>query len=691
MIRLICQVVVVLAMLICSVRFSSPRPSTFRHRAEERPRKDEKTGARSKIAKTKKTRCSSSEDRRVGESVITEEDLGHLVHAAQSSLASWGETLPHPNVACVLVDKYGGVRATSSLWAQGSTPPEVAAVEEALAEGEGGMEGGTAYLNLETGDCHGNDAAIQSLVKSGVRRVVIGLKHPLTSLRNQTVQALTSQGIDVAVLGENRCDAEDGAVETALSAMAQANEALLHRAALGRPLGVLKYAMTLDGKIAASSGHSAWVSSKDSRQIVFDTRSMSDAVIVGGQTVRRDNPRLTTRRAGGHQPVRLVMSRTLDLPENSAVWDVSHAPTIVATQKGARRDFQRALRSRGVEVLEFDFLTPDSVADYCYRRGFLSLLWECGGTLAAPAIAGGAVHKVMAFVAPKIIGGSRAPTPVGDLGFVEMTQAVPVSEATWKQVGPDLMITGYLPKSKSPRSLAESLGLFPLYCHRNSSMSVQLKSAGSSSLSSTSTLRKNGSNNGHRAEFYKTWDSWGVFSNFSPHPVEMPPGPMTHRGLESFRPKIKEEKEKFDGPQSSSHPNRLWPSTEHYYQAQKFAGVAHPDALALVEKIFNATSSEEAALLGRKNERERPELVREDWDQSKTAAMHAALRAKFTAHAGPRMLLLSTATPKTNIVEAAPHDYFWGTGMDGSGQNMMGKLLMMVRDELLADQNRSRN
>ena len=95
-------------------------------------------------------------------------------------------------------------------------------------------------------------------------------------------------------------------------------QALLHRAATGRPLGILKYAMTLDGKIATNAGHSAWVSSTLSRQRVFDARSRSDAVIVGGQTVRQDNPRLTTRRDGGHAPVRIVMSRTLDLPEVGA-------------------------------------------------------------------------------------------------------------------------------------------------------------------------------------------------------------------------------------------------------------------------------------------------------------------------------------------------------------------------------------
>ncbi len=87
----------------------------------------------------------------------------------------------------------------------------------------------------------------------------------------------------------------------------------------GKPLGILKYAMTLDGKIATSTGHSAWVTSPASRARVFDTRARSDAVIVGGQTVRRDNPRLTTRRDSGHTPVRIVMSRTLELPPVSPI------------------------------------------------------------------------------------------------------------------------------------------------------------------------------------------------------------------------------------------------------------------------------------------------------------------------------------------------------------------------------------
>lgn len=97
-------------------------------------------------------------------------------------------------------------------------------------------------------------------------------------------------------------------------------QALLHRAATGKPMSILKYAMTLDGKIATNMGHAAWVSCAESRSRVFATRACSDAVIVGGNTVRRDNPSLTTRRDGGHKPVRIVMSRTLDLPAVSCLY-----------------------------------------------------------------------------------------------------------------------------------------------------------------------------------------------------------------------------------------------------------------------------------------------------------------------------------------------------------------------------------
>ena len=94
-------------------------------------------------------------------------------------------------------------------------------------------------------------------------------------------------------------------------------------------------------------------------------------------------------------PIRIVMSQTLNLPEEANLWDMSEVCTIVVTQRGARRSFQKLLASKGVEVVEFDILNPRDVMEYFHDRGYLSILWECGGTLAASAISSGVIHKVL--------------------------------------------------------------------------------------------------------------------------------------------------------------------------------------------------------------------------------------------------------------------------------------------------------
>lgn len=106
------------------------------------------------------------------------------------------------------------------------------------------------------------------------------------------------------------------------------------------------------------------------------------------------DPRLTARHGGGHAPARIVMSKSLNLPDEANLWNTNVAYTIVATQRGARKDFQEKLAKKGVEVVEFDMLNPRDVMEYCYSRGYLSVLWECGGELAAAAINSAVIHKV---------------------------------------------------------------------------------------------------------------------------------------------------------------------------------------------------------------------------------------------------------------------------------------------------------
>jgi diaminohydroxyphosphoribosylaminopyrimidine deaminase/5-amino-6-(5-phosphoribosylamino)uracil reductase len=234
-------------------------------------------------------------------------------------------------------------------------------------------------------------------------------------------------------------------VGVAASDCQQLNEAFVHRMQHHQPFGIFKYAMTLDGKIATSNGHSSWITSPAARQQVHRLRAACDAVIIGGNTVRRDNPHLTTHDQAGPNPLRVVMSRSLDLPTTANLWDTHVAPTIVFTQGHPNPTVKAALQAQLVEVIELPSLTPTAVMTALNDRDCLSVLWECGGTLAAAAIKQGCIHKVWAFIAPKIIGGSGRFTPVGELEFSQMAEALPITRLKVQMIGPDLLLEGYLP------------------------------------------------------------------------------------------------------------------------------------------------------------------------------------------------------------------------------------------------------
>ncbi|KAL2227879.1 UNVERIFIED_CONTAM: Riboflavin biosynthesis protein PYRR, chloroplastic [Sesamum indicum] len=556
-------------------------------------------------------------------------DAAYIKRAAELADKSAGFTAPHPNYGCVIATTSGhGERVVVGegyLYAQGTTPAELQAVE---AAGES-CRGATAYINMEPNHCLADQAAVSALVQAGIARVVIGIRHPLQHLRGKAVRALRSEGLLVDVLGE---DLQCKTVEEGLKSCLLVNAPLLYRASCRVPFSVLKYAMTLDGKIAASSGHASWISSKKSRTRVFDMRGRSDAVIVGGNTVRRDNPRLTARHGGGHLPQRIVLSKSLDLPEVANLWDVTEVSTLVATQRGAKRSFQKYLASKGVEVVEFEILNPKVVMEYLYDRGCLSVLWECGGTLAASAISSGVIHKVHAFVAPKIIGGKNAPSPVGELGMVEMSQALELIDVHYEQVGPDMLVSGFL------QPVPDLTPVIP---------SVDETSAIDPTVSPFEASI---------IFFYKTWDPYGAFSNFSLHPIQLPDENGNYYS---------------------------WPSVEHYYQAHKFVGLGDPVAKNCLEEIKNSKSPEEAARIGRRMQRQHPDLVRPDWESVKIDVMYRALKCKFSTYPNLTSMLLSTAG--SVLVEASPHDLFWGGGREGEGLNYLGRLLMQLRSEFLSD------
>ncbi len=342
-----------------------------------------------------------------------------------------GQTAPNPLVGSVIVQN-------QEIVGEGFHPKAGESHAEVFALRDAGdrAQGATLYVNLEPCNHDGRTPPCsEAIVAAGLRRVVVGMVDPNPKVAGGGIARLREAGIEVTI----------GVEEAACQEL---NEAFVHRMLRHRPFGILKYAMTLDGKIAATTGHSSWVTGAASRQRVHQVRSRCDAIIIGGNTVRKDNPHLTTHGVAAHNPLRVVMSRSLDLPTHAHLWQTQTAPTLVLTQLGTNPAMQKALTNQGVEVIELNPLTPSEAMRCLYDRGLLSVLWECGGTLAAQAIADGCVQKVLAFIAPKIIGGSDAPSPVGDLGLVEMTQALTLERVKWSTIDSDFLIEGYLATQK---------------------------------------------------------------------------------------------------------------------------------------------------------------------------------------------------------------------------------------------------
>jgi diaminohydroxyphosphoribosylaminopyrimidine deaminase / 5-amino-6-(5-phosphoribosylamino)uracil reductase len=346
-----------------------------------------------------------------------------------------GQTAPNPLVGAVIV-KAGQIVGEGFHPKAGQPHAEVFALQAAGEQ----ARGGTIYVNLEPCSHYGRTPpCADALIQAGITRVVVGMVDPNPQVSGAGIERLRAAGIEVTV----------GIAEAACRRL---NEGFIHRMRYQRPFGILKYAMTLDGKIAATTGHSAWITSPEARTWVHQLRSSCDAIIVGGNTVRRDNPQLTNHGQGTHNPLRVVMSRSLNLPAQAQLWQTAAVPTLVLTTETADPSMRKMLEQQGVEVLIFPVLTPAQAMQVLYERGALSVLWECGGTLAAQAIADQAIQKVLAFIAPKIIGGASAPSPIGDLGLTQMSQALTLDDINWRSIGPDLLLEGYLATSSTASS-----------------------------------------------------------------------------------------------------------------------------------------------------------------------------------------------------------------------------------------------
>ena len=326
--------------------------------------------------------------------------------ALQLAALARGHTSPNPLVGAVVLDAQGQLVGEGFHARAGEPHAEVSALVQA---GER-ARGGTLVVTLEPCCHHGRTPPCsQAVIKAGLARVVVAMKDPNPQVAGGGIAELQSAGIEVLV---GMCEVE----------ACQLNRAFIHRIHTGRAWGVLKWAMGLDGRTALSNGASQWISGPEARAWVHRLRASCDAVIVGGGTVRADDPLLTSRGQRDPEPLRVVISRTLQLPDQAQLWETSEAPTLVAHGNDAPIRSRFQLDARGIERVMLQPCSPAALLEELAQRGCNRVLWECGAELAAAAIRERCVQEVAAVVAPKLMGGATACTPLGDLGFTAMDQ-----------------------------------------------------------------------------------------------------------------------------------------------------------------------------------------------------------------------------------------------------------------------------
>lgn len=359
--------------------------------------------------------------------------------ALELANATRGQTSPNPMVGAVVV-KDGRIVGSGAHLKAGTPHAEVHALNMAGEQ----AKGSTLYVTLEPCNHHGKTPpCTEKILSSGCKRVVLGARDPDKRVSGTGVSRLREAGVEVI----------EGVLEEECLRL---NEAYFHHRRTGLPFVTMKTAMTLDGKIATSTGDSKWVTNELSREHVHYMRHWHDAIMVGIGTVLKDSPRLTTRLPeGGKNPLRIVADSRLRIPLDIPLTDAREAPTWIFCTAEADKEKEKRLVERGVKVIRtgdgprVDLL---KAMRHLGDQGILSLLLEGGGELNWSMLEASLVGKVVTFIAPKLLGGRESITPVSGRGFEKMSFAVELENITVERFGGDLCITGYPKYSKEDKT-----------------------------------------------------------------------------------------------------------------------------------------------------------------------------------------------------------------------------------------------
>lgn len=354
-------------------------------------------------------------------------DNDYMKIALELAEKGCGFTSPNPMVGAVIV-KNGKIIGQG--WHERYGQPH--AERNALRSCMESTEGATMYVTLEPCCHYGKQPpCVNAILEAGIRRVVVGSGDPNPMVNGKGIGILKEHGVTVTeqVLKEE-CD--------------QLNEVFFHFIRTGRPYTVMKYAMTMDGKIATVTGASKWITGETARNHVAWQRHRYTAIMVGVGTVLADDPLLTCRVEGGKNPIRIVCDTTLQTPLTSQiVTTAEQVPTILATCCLDKNKYV-AYEQKGCEILQVrktnGHVDLQHLMELLGEKQIDSILLEGGGTLNWAAFSSGIVQKVLAYISPKLFGGKDAKTPVEGAGVHLPAEAFRLKNSRILPLGEDFLI-----------------------------------------------------------------------------------------------------------------------------------------------------------------------------------------------------------------------------------------------------------
>ena len=351
-----------------------------------------------------------------------------MIRAIRLAYLGRGFTSPNPLVGAVIIDRKGKLISEGFHQKSGMAHAEAMAFDNLRDD----PSGGTLYVNLEP-CCHRGRTppCVNRIISAGIRRVFVSIKDPDLRVAGKGIKLLENAGIEV-----NLGLCENEALEL--------NKSFIHRNLNGFSYGVLKWAMSIDGRLGLKNGESKWITSEKSRSFVHKLRADFDAIIIGGNTLRNDDPLLTTRGLKKIEPLRVVFTRTLDLPTKAKLWDTEFSNTLVIYDSSTANEDNLKKIPKNVLVEKVSSDNPKLIAKILAKKGCNKVLWECGPELATSAVKAGCIQEFMSFVAPKILGGNNGMTPFSEFDFKSMSEVIKLNLQEIKMFNNDIYMRNFM-------------------------------------------------------------------------------------------------------------------------------------------------------------------------------------------------------------------------------------------------------